>query len=1509
MKRKLLTALLVFVAGMWGLKAQTCQHSVELSDSYGDGWNGNTLTILVNGTAELTDITLASGYGPEIFYFNAAIGDDIDAIYTNNGSYPYETSYIVRDGGGVTLGQSGQGGTVPEDVLDMVGNCYACANPTGQVTSNITLSGADMSWTDAVGSAWDIYIVAAGSPAPDATTNPTVDNHGSTSYTWAGGASSTAYDWYVRTDCGGDVSIWTGPETFTTICESNTTFPMTEDFEGAFLPTCWSKIVTTGNDITQNIDQNHTTAGTYSARFSSYSNSADYNQYLFTQQQTITAPYTQLSFWHRKYADYAEVLEWGIATTTNPADFTWTPVTLSSTEWQETTVNLSAYVGQDVYIGFHYYGDYLYYVYLDDVSVEEAPTTPIVSITPSGSDDFGEYALNNLTTGFFTHTYTVENVGGGTLNVTGTSLTGGDAADFILADANAYPVGLTSGQSLTFDVTFSPSALGAKTTTLRIVADGDNDVTLTGSAYVAAPENLTGVANGSAIDLAWQIPLPEGEIRYDDGSVETSYWVGDPTTTSQMFYTKFNAAITGNLNYVAVLNRTNTLGQNWNAIMVCPDDGTGKPDLASPYATYPTPVVNSTTGEWNILELPAPVAMVQDEVFYVVTQWPDGNTDGPFVGTDIDHDNGRCAYTTDGGSTWNAFGVQWIMRAYMSVSKAPMHLVAGNEMAENNNLPVYALKPHKSKLNAENINIAQHVSVPVPGIYTTDMGSSKAFVDYTVHRGDATGVYNTTYTGISGTSYSDVTVAPATTYFYVVTAEYTDGTSDYSNEVEVTSLAGGCPAPTALVSSNITTSGADLSWTDATGTAWDIYIVAAGSPAPDGATTPTVDDHGSTSYTWSDGMASTAYDWYVRGDCGGGDISAWVGASFTTLTPAPSNDDCANAVALTVGDATSWIVGTNVGATDSNNNPDPIPAPGCASYLGGDVWYSATVPASGYMVMSTQTVSGSPLTDGGMAYYTGTCGTLTLGDCSDDVNGLMPELVINDMALAGQMVYVRFWEYGNNAFGDFEITAYTYPTATVWTGTTDTDWFDASNWNPGVPGSTTDVTIPAGAPNYPDITTAAECNNLVMGSDATGDASLMGQSNLTVNGTTTVQRYFTDDNWHGLSAPVSGAIANDLYLGGSPEVWAKYYDEAANEYVYVTDLNTPLGDMKGWMVWVGASTPQTFEIHGNLRSGLVGPVALTNSGPGQGDGYNLVGNPFPSTIDWDAASGWFLNNVDGGIWVWNPDGAGGPNFAGYVGGIGYNDGSRYIASGQAFFVQVTSTESSGSIGMNDEVQVPNAVNFMKSQSAISDYVKLKITDGDRYDESIVRFHTQATEGYDSQLDMHKYFSLDETMPQIYSTANNYMSVNALPFGIPSASVDVRGVDGHEFTIELEEVENFAEVYLTDEYLGITTNLMEQPYRFTYEAAQTDRFTVFFSVVGTQENQLDNVQVYSFDKKVRVIIPTQMQAHVEVVNMLGQTVRELDAHMGTQEIDLDHSGYYVVSITDKNQTLTRKVFIK
>ena len=44
-------------------------YSVELVDSYGDGWNGGLLDVLVNGTVVLDSLTLESGAGPESYTF------------------------------------------------------------------------------------------------------------------------------------------------------------------------------------------------------------------------------------------------------------------------------------------------------------------------------------------------------------------------------------------------------------------------------------------------------------------------------------------------------------------------------------------------------------------------------------------------------------------------------------------------------------------------------------------------------------------------------------------------------------------------------------------------------------------------------------------------------------------------------------------------------------------------------------------------------------------------------------------------------------------------------------------------------------------------------------------------------------------------------------------------------------------------------------------------------------------------------------------------------------------------------------------------------------------------------------------------------------------------------------------------------------------------------------------------------------------------------------------------
>ena len=138
--------------------------------------------------------------------------------------------------------------------------------------------------------------------------------------------------------------------------------------------------------------------------------------------------------------------------------------------------------------------------------------------------------------------------------------------------------------------------------------------------------------------------------------------------------------------------------------------------------------------------------------------------------------------------------------------------------------------------------------------------------------------------------------------------------------------------------------------------------------------------------------------------------------SFLTHAAAPGNDDPCNATTLTSGATCNYTTYTNLTATATTG----VTAPGCANYLGGDVWFNVVVSASGSLIIDTNT---GGITDGGMALYTGpNCSTLTLIACDDDgsTNGLMPSISQTGLT-PGSTVYIRFWEYGNNNNGTFSI--------------------------------------------------------------------------------------------------------------------------------------------------------------------------------------------------------------------------------------------------------------------------------------------------------------------------------------------------------------------------------------------------------------------------------------------------------------------------------------------------------
>ncbi|MCF6169917.1 MAG: fibronectin type III domain-containing protein, partial [Bacteroidales bacterium] len=726
-----------------------------------------------------------------------------------------------------------------------------------------------------------------------------------------------------------------------------------------------------------------------------------------------------------------------------------------------------------------------------------------------------------------------------------------------------------------------------------------------------------------------------------------------------------------------------------------------------------------------------------------------------------------------------------------------------------------------------------------------------------------------------------------------------------------------CFAPSAQIVTNITQTSADLGWTEnGSATTWNIEWGPTGFTQGSGTmiTGTTTNPHSLTGLT-----AGTTYDWYVQADCGGGNgQSTWVGPN--TFTTSISNDDCSGAISLPVSYSCNVTTATNVGATDSGETPS------CANYSGGDVWFSAVVPATGYLVVECFVNGG--FTDGGMSAWTGACGTLTEYDCNDDGGeGFMPLIEINDITLAGQTLYFNVWEYGNNNFGPFDICAHTAPSAASWTGTTDNDWHTASNWDvTGVPGPITNVTIPAGLTNYPTLSAAGSCNNLTVQSGASGDASLLADNNLTVNGTSTVQRYVTGGVWHDVSASTQGQTLNSVYFGGTPEVWLTHYNEPTNTRTYLTALTDPMDPGAGFEIWVEAGNNATINYTGALQRADVTlttastpPVSYTVGIPQSDYGYNLIGNPFASPIDLDLGT-WALTDVSTSFWVWDP--AGGT----YVDwntatGVGALTGG-VVPMGQGFFMQATG--AAPSITIPTGARVHSSQSFYKNDRTEDDpmHMKLRAIVENGYDEMNIAFLEGATNGIDIY-DTRKMFAFAGNASQVFSyQVDEDLSINSLPLLTETGrSVKVgfkTGKDGEQILeANLENLPE-TEVFLEDLFTGEVQSLVDQP-QYKFEASVGDeavRFILHFNptVTGVDDPAADpEVRVYAFDGAVYIQSKGKAAKETKeiwIYDMYGRTVVQTTAHPSTlNRIPVDRTNaYLIVRTVSESGVATQKVYI-
>ncbi|MGE4347401.1 MAG: GEVED domain-containing protein [Flavobacteriaceae bacterium] len=216
-----------------------------------------------------------------------------------------------------------------------------------------------------------------------------------------------------------------------------------------------------------------------------------------------------------------------------------------------------------------------------------------------------------------------------------------------------------------------------------------------------------------------------------------------------------------------------------------------------------------------------------------------------------------------------------------------------------------------------------------------------------------------------------------------------------------------CFPPADLSATNITTNSADLSWTS-DGEQFDIKW---GTPGFDVEEEGTLAEDFENGGTLSGLAPQTTYHFYVRNNCGVDDLSAWVGpVSFTTLL---ANDNIENAIPVSCGE-------TYTGSTATATNDQPNPAIfGVAATLSPNVWYSYT--GSGEPELITASLCNSGF-DTSILIATGTPGDLTWVAGNEDFCGTSGFRSQVEFASDGTTTYyIMVRGYGVASTGTYEL--------------------------------------------------------------------------------------------------------------------------------------------------------------------------------------------------------------------------------------------------------------------------------------------------------------------------------------------------------------------------------------------------------------------------------------------------------------------------------------------------------
>lgn len=247
----------------------------------------------------------------------------------------------------------------------------------------------------------------------------------------------------------------------------------------------------------------------------------------------------------------------------------------------------------------------------------------------------------------------------------------------------------------------------------------------------------------------------------------------------------------------------------------------------------------------------------------------------------------------------------------------------------------------------------------------------------------------------------------------------------------------------------------------------------------------------------------------------------------------------------------------------------------------------------------------------------------------------------------------------------------------------------------------------------------------------------------------------TNVEWPGLS-PALTTSAVSMYRYNETVVGTRDLGWEAFPTTGLANAN-PLEVGRGYSAFVRITPASTvIDVTGPINSGDIAmPVTLTGAGGANNDnGWNLLGNPYPSTIDWDSPN-WTKTNISGVVQIRDdPSGI----FRSWNGSVG-SMGSGRIATGQGFWVQAV---GSPTLTARESVKTNTTGAFYKEDDLVPNAFEITLAKGADKDFAYLWFKEDATEEADAEYDAAK-FNNDIFDFALLTNNGTPLAINTLPF--------------------------------------------------------------------------------------------------------------------------------------------------